>query len=301
MVPHGQPFTEAAVDDWILLQKSGELRLEAEGDSVVYVNRTLDDIDQGTFLRFVKIGLDGDMARYAHDIGRYNDLMLRKVPLQNASVIVRVKHGALDNSRHVECLLDGCGIIYNSTHSASERLRGWQLRDSILEALRSGWQASCNTKIALIRAGSTEVLKLSLLVWIPPDFGHPRADQSFFPVISSTHPKKRPSTANDMPNRKKPSADKVSPSSATETRGVKKRPTAASNVTEICISAASDIRQRKQSSHATTETRKLRTRPSASSSVPSAATALRWRCFFFLDSVTLLNVHLSLPFLRQKS
>jgi hypothetical protein len=152
-VPHGQPFTEAAVDDWILLQKSGELRLEAEGDSVVYINRTLDDIDQGTFLRFVKIGPDGDMVRYAHDTARYNDLMLRKVPLQNASVIVHVKHGALDNSRHVECLLDGCGIIYASTHSASERLRGWQLRDSILEALRSGWQASCNTKVVLTRAG----------------------------------------------------------------------------------------------------------------------------------------------------
>ena len=44
MVPHGQPFAGAAVDDWILLQKSGELRLEAEGDSVVYVNRTLDDV-----------------------------------------------------------------------------------------------------------------------------------------------------------------------------------------------------------------------------------------------------------------
>ena len=56
-VPHGQPFTEAAVDDWILLQKSGELRLEAEGDSVVYVNRTLDDVAQSTFLRYVKIGL----------------------------------------------------------------------------------------------------------------------------------------------------------------------------------------------------------------------------------------------------
>ena len=80
MVPHGQPFTEAAVDDWIRLQKSGELRLEAEGDSVVYVNRTLDDVGQSTFLRFVKIGLDGDMARYAHDTARYNDLMLRKVP-----------------------------------------------------------------------------------------------------------------------------------------------------------------------------------------------------------------------------
>ena len=89
-------------------KKSGELRLEAEGNSVVYVNRTLDDIAQSTFLRFVKIGLDGDMVRYAHDTARYNDLMLRKVPLQNASVIVRVKHGALDNSRHVECLLDGC-------------------------------------------------------------------------------------------------------------------------------------------------------------------------------------------------
>ena len=92
MVPHGQPFTGAAVDDWALLQKSSELRLEAEGESVVYVNRTLDDVDQSTFLRFVKIGLDGDMVRYAHDIARYNDLMLRKVPLQNAYVMVRVKH-----------------------------------------------------------------------------------------------------------------------------------------------------------------------------------------------------------------
>jgi hypothetical protein len=244
MVPHGQPFTGAAVDDWILLQKSGELRLEAEGDSVVYVNRTLEDVDQSTILRFVKIGLDGDMARYAHDTGRYNDLMLRKVPLQNVSVIVRVKRGALDNSRHVECLLDGCRIIYNSTHSASERLRGWQLRDSILEALRSGWQASCNTKIALTRAGSTKVLEPGHLVWIPPDSCLP---------------------------------DKVRPSVATETHSVKKRPAAASNVPKVkmCISAASDIRRAQQSSHATTETRKVRNRPSASSKVPSAAMALR--------------------------
>ena len=237
------------------MQKSGELRLEAEGDSVVYVNRTLDDVAQSTFLRYVKIGLDGDMVRYAHDTGRYDDFMLRKVPLQNASVIVRVKHGALDNSRHVECLLDGCGIIYTSTHSASERLRGWQLRDSILQALRLGWQASCNTKIVLTRAGSTEVLGPCLLVWIPPD--------SCLPGISSTHLKKRPSTANDMPNRKKQWADKGCPSAATEARSVKKRPT------------ASDIRQVQQSSHATTETRQVRRRPSASSSVPSMAMALR--------------------------
>jgi len=271
VVPHGQPFTGAAVDDWILLQKSGELRLGAEGDSVVYVNRTLDDVDQSTFLRFVKIGQDGDMARYAHDAARYKDLMLRKVPFQNASVIVRVKRGALDNSRHVECLLDGCGIIYNSTHSASERLRGWQLRNSILEALRSGWQASCNTKIVLARAGSTEVLEPGLLVWIPPD--------SCLPGISSTHLKKRPSAAIDMPNRKKPWADKVRPSAATEAHSVKKRPAAASNVPQAYaasdISAASDIRQAQQSSHATTETRKVRKRPSGSSSVPSAAMALR--------------------------
>ena len=240
MVPHGQPFTEAAVDDWIRLQKSGESRLEAEGDSVVYVNPTLDDVRQSTFLRFVKIGLDGGMARYAHDTARYKDLILRKVPFQNASVIVRVVHEALDNSRHVECLLDGYGLIYNSTHSASERLRGWQLRDSILKALRSGWQASRNTKIVLTRAGSTDVLEPGVLVWIPPD--------SSLPGISSTFLKKRPSAASDMPNRKKPHAAKVRPSAATESHSVKKRPAAAS--------------------HATTET-------SASSSVPAAAMALR--------------------------
>ena len=240
MVPHGQPFTEAAVDDWIRLQKSGESRLEAEGDSVVYVNPTLDDVRQSTFLRFVKIGLDGGMARYAHDTARYKDLILRKVPFQNASVIVRVVHEALDNSRHVECLLDGYGLIYNSTHSASERLRGWQLRDSVLKALRSGWQASRNTKIVLTRAGSTDVLEPGVLVWIPPD--------SSLPGISSTLLKKRPSAANDMPNRKKPHADMVRPSAATESHSVKKRPAAAS--------------------HATTET-------SASSSVPAAAMALR--------------------------
>ena len=240
MVPHGQPFTEAAVDDWIRLQKSGELRLEAEGDSVVYVNPTLDDVRQSTLLRFVKIGLDGGMARYAHDTARYKDLILRKVPFQNASVIVRVVREALDNSPHVECLLDGYGLIYNSTHSASERLRGWQLRDSILKALRSGWQASRNTKIVLTRAGSTDVLEPGVLVWIPPD--------SSLQGISSTFLKKRPSAANDMPNRKKPHAAKVRPSAATESHSVKKRPAAAS--------------------HATTET-------SASSSVPAAAMALR--------------------------
>ena len=159
--------------------------------------------------------------------------------------------------------------IYNSTHSASERLRGWQLRDSILEASRSGWQASCDTKIVLTRAGSTEVLEPGLLVWIPPD--------SCLPGISSTRLKKRPSAANDMRNRKKPWEDKVRPSVATETHSVKKRPAAASNVpkVKIRISAASDIRQAQQSSHATTEIRKVRKRPSASSSVPSAAMALR--------------------------
>jgi len=122
-------------------------------------------------------------------------------------------------------------------------LRYWQLRDSILEALRSGWQASCNTKVVLTRAGSTEVLGPCLLVWTPPD--------SSLPGISSTHLKKRPSTANDMLNRKKPWADTGNPSSATEACSVKKRSTA------------------------TTETRKLRKRPSASSSVSSAAMALR--------------------------
>jgi hypothetical protein len=227
MVPHGQPFTEAAVEDWILLQKSGESRLEAEGDSVVYVNPTLDDVRQSTLLRFVKIGLDGGMARYAHDTAKYKDLVLRKVPFHNASVVVRVVHEALDNSRHVECLLDGCGIIYNSSHSASERLRGWQLRDSILKALRSGLQASRNTKIVLTRAGSTDVLEPSVLVWKPPD--------SSLPGISSTLLKKRPSAANDMPNRKKPWADKVRPSAATEAHSVKKRPAAASNVPKVKI------------------------------------------------------------------
>ena len=121
----------------------------------------------------------------------------------------------------------------------------------------------------MTRAGSTEVLGPCLLVWTPPD--------SCLPGISSTHLKKRPSTANDMPNRKKPWADKVRPSAATEACSVKKRPAAADNVpkVKICISAASDIRQGQQSLHAKTETRKVRKRPSASSSVPSAAIALR--------------------------
>jgi hypothetical protein len=170
------------------------------------------------------------MVRYAHDTAVYDDLTLRKVPLQNANVIVHIKHGALDNSRHVECLLDGYGIIHNSTHSANERLRGWQLRDIILKASRSGWQASRNTKIVLIRAGSTEILKLSLLVWIPPDFGHPRADESCLLGTPSAHLKKRPSAANDMQDHKKPTSVasdvrevKMRPSAATETRGVKKR------------------------------------------------------------------------------
>ena len=137
MVPHGQPFSGSAVSDWILLQKSGEVRLQAEGDSVIYVNRRLDYLDQSNFLRYVKIGLESDVMRYSHDTAVYDDLMLRKVPLQNANVIAHIKRGALDNSRHVEYLLDGYGIIHNSTHSANERLRGWQLRDVILTALRS--------------------------------------------------------------------------------------------------------------------------------------------------------------------
>jgi hypothetical protein len=57
-----------------------EVRPEAEGDSVIYINRRLDYLDQSNFSRYVKIGLESVMVRYSDDSAVNDDLMLRKVP-----------------------------------------------------------------------------------------------------------------------------------------------------------------------------------------------------------------------------
>jgi hypothetical protein len=242
------------------------------------------------------------MMRYSHDTGVYRDLMLGKIPFQFANVIVHIKRRALDNFRDVECVLDGYGLVYNATYSSNERLRGYQLRDAILQSLHSNGQASGNTKIALVRSGSNEVIKLSLLVWIPSDFGRHKGKAKSLPELLTTHVQKRPSAASVPPKRQKPTSVtgdtcevKKGPSApidiqetemrpfaascipkvkkrtsvASDTRKVQSRPPATGDLQEVDnrTSAASDTREVLKRPYASSETRKVGKRPSAASNI----------------------------------
>ena len=100
---------------------------------------------------------------------------------------VKVAHVPSENIRELECLLEGYGIIHAFTYPANSRLRAFSLRDAILTALRSHGRASCNTRIALIRAGTNEAIKLSALVWTPSDFGRTRAEAKSLPDAMLVH------------------------------------------------------------------------------------------------------------------
>ena len=149
MVPYGLPFLGASVDDWLALGKSSELRLVDDGDLTININ--LGDWSNSacsrSSLKYVKIGMEHGMGRYSHDGAVHDDFVLRKIPLQNAAVKVKVVHFPFENIRKLECRLDGYGNIHAATYPANERLRAFCLRDTILTALRSHERISCNTKI----------------------------------------------------------------------------------------------------------------------------------------------------------
>ena len=136
-------------------------------------------------MKYVKIGVESSVARYSHSRAEcnlvYDDFVIREIPSQNAVVKVKVVHFPLENIRKLECLLDGYGMIHTATCPANERLRAFCLRDTILTALRLLERASCNTKIALIRAGNNEAIKLSALVWTPSDFDRARSKAKSLP------------------------------------------------------------------------------------------------------------------------
>ena len=189
MVPYGLPFLGASVDDWLALGKSSELRLVDDGDLAININ--LGDWSNSacsrSSLKYVKVGMEHGMGRYSHDASVHDDFVLRKIPLQNAAVKVKVVHFPFENIRKLECRLDGYGDIHASTHPANERLRVFCLRDIIRTALRSRERISCNTKIVLIRAGSNATMTLNALVWTPMDFKRSRAKAKSLPEAMSHH------------------------------------------------------------------------------------------------------------------
>ena len=189
MVPYGIPFLGATVHDWIALGRSSELRLNDDGDSTININLGDWSISgcSRSSLKYVKTGMEHDMGRYAHDGAVHDDFVLRKIPLQNAVVKVKVVHFPFENIRKLECLLDGYGTIHAATYPANERLRAFCLRDTILTALRSHERASCNTKIVLIRAGTNETIRVNALVWAPTDFDRTRAKAKSLPEAMLHH------------------------------------------------------------------------------------------------------------------
>ena len=86
MVPYGLPFLGATVDDWVALGKSSESGLIENGDSAIYVNLGDYRISACTSntVKYVKIGVESSMARYAHSRAEcnlvYDDFMIPEIP-----------------------------------------------------------------------------------------------------------------------------------------------------------------------------------------------------------------------------
>ena len=173
MVPHGSPFRDAAADDWIVLGKWSESRLIIDDNAALYINSFG---RENRALKYIKIGVDHGMHRYAHSRakdGEYDDLVLRKIPLQNGIVKVDVVHCPSSRSRKLECRFQGGEVFHSHTYPERENLRTFSLQDILLTALRSRGQASCNTKIVLVRVGTDRVIKPDAFVWQPGEIHFP--------------------------------------------------------------------------------------------------------------------------------
>ena len=168
MVPHGSPFRDADADDWIALGKSSESRLEHDDNAALDVNPLG---RESRALKYIKIGVDQGMARYAHSSAmyeEYDDIVLRMVPLQNAVVRVDVRECPTSRSRKLECRFQGSSAVFhNHTYPLRQNLRAFRLQDILLTALRSRGQASCNTKIVLVRVGPERVISPAAFLWEP--------------------------------------------------------------------------------------------------------------------------------------
>ena len=164
MVPHGSPFRDATVDDWMALGKSNESRLFADDNAALYINPLGRECRA---LKYIKIGVDQGMARYAHSMAlyeEYDDMVLRMVPLQNAVVRVKVLECSSSRSRKLECRFQDGNLVHSETYGERENLRAFRLQDILLTALRSRGQASCNTKIVLVQE---RVILPSAFLWEP--------------------------------------------------------------------------------------------------------------------------------------
>ena len=168
MVPHGSPFRDAAADDWIALGKSSESRLIDDDNAALYIK----PLGMGSrALKYIKIGVEHGMARYAHSLAmyeEYDDMVLRMVPSQNAVVRVDVLHCLATRSRKLECRFQGSNVVFHShTYPLRESVRAFRLQDILLTALRSRNQASCNTQIVLVRVGPETVISPAAFLWEP--------------------------------------------------------------------------------------------------------------------------------------
>ena len=98
----------------------------------------------------------------------YDDIVLRMVPLQNAVVRVDVRECPTSRSRKLECRFQGSSAVFhNHTYPLRQNLRAFRLQDILLTALRSRGQASCNTKIVLVRVGPEAVISPAAFLWEP--------------------------------------------------------------------------------------------------------------------------------------
>ena len=173
MVSHGSPFRDAAADDWIVLGKWSESRLIIDDNTALYINPFG---RENRALKYIKIGVDFGMPRYAHSRGNYeeyDDIVLRKIPLQNGIVTVDVVHCPSSRSRKLECRFQGGDVFHSHTYSEHQNLRTFSLQDILLTALRSRGHASCNTKIVLVRVGTDRVMKPDAFVWQPGEIHFP--------------------------------------------------------------------------------------------------------------------------------
>ena len=164
MVPHGSPFRDATVDDWIALGKSNESRLFADDNAALYINPFG---MENKALKYIKIGVDQGMARYANSVAmytEYDDMVLRVVPLQNAVVRVNVLECPSSRSRKLECRFQGGDLVHSESYGERQNLRAFRLQDIILTALRSRGQASCNTNIVLVQE---RVILPAAFLWKP--------------------------------------------------------------------------------------------------------------------------------------
>lgn len=152
---------------WFALGKVSEEKFSSDQACPLFINPGGIMTCSGSNLRYTKTGMAGNWPRYTHTKHVYQDIVIRPVPLQNATVNVNVIQYPQDGSVQVEAYLDGHGVVYSKQFMITERLQASKVHNCIIKFLNTGGHVSCNTKLKLSSFGTNIVLKGNALLWVP--------------------------------------------------------------------------------------------------------------------------------------